>query len=115
VFKLVLAQQPVVYKDIGQAVAYGAMHQGRRYRGIDSSTEGANRVPVADLLSNRLDGLFDKSRAAPLGLRFANFKKKISEDCGSLLGVLDLGVKLDRVNLFFRALDRGNRVFRHSS
>src|SRR6266849_2332548 len=78
------------------------MYQRGSHRRIPTTAEGANGSLIADFLTNRFDGFFDKSRAAPLGLRFAHGEKKISQNSGSLLGVVHFRVKLHGMNFSFR-------------
>src|SRR5258706_8971724 len=88
------------------------MHQDGGYRGIDAAAEGANHATVPYFRSNGSGGFFDEGRAAPLFFRFANTEEKIAKDFGAPVGVADLGMELDGVNLAVWIFDGGDGAVR---
>src|ERR1700739_3501846 len=86
------------------------MNKDCGHRRIYSPTQGANGVPFTDLLADRFHSLSDKSCAAPKGPRVADVEHKIAKDFRAAVGMPDLRVELNGVELTRRVFSGGDRV-----
>src|SRR6266404_1661150 len=84
------------------------MHEDGSDCGVDAAAQGANHPAVPCFRSNGSGGFFDEGRAAPLFFRLANAEEKIAKDFGAPVGVADLGMELDGINLAMGIFDCGN-------
>src|ERR1043166_6470546 len=92
--RFALAQETVVDENTDQPLFDGPMHQGGRYRRIDTAAQRADHAALADLLayvSNRsLDEMFHR----PRGLTSANTKHEVAENLFAAWGVRHFRMKL---------------------
>ncbi len=91
-------------------VAHGAIHQRGCNRGVYAARECADRPAAAYSLAHTGDGRVNEMLRSPCGLSPANHQRKVAQDVGAVLRVVDLWVKLHRPHLLFFVLDSGQRV-----
>ena len=106
---LVVTQQPVVDEDAGQAITDGAMNQHRRDGGIHAARQPAHDFAGADLLTNSLGRLLDERADRPVAGAAAFAVGEVAEDLDAVLGVHDLRVEEQRVQLPFGRFHRDDR------
>ena len=90
-FGFTRTKEPVVNEHTGQLVADSPMHQSRRHRGIHSSGQSAQHVPVTDLAADRLDVFVDDVAYGPGRLQPGDVVQEVPQDrltvgCGATSG-----------------------------
>jgi hypothetical protein len=101
--------QPVVDEHAGQPVTDGALDERGGDGGVDPAGQPADRAAVADLGTDRLDGLVDDRRRRP---GRADARDVVQEPAQHLLAVRrvpDLGVVLHAGQTPVGVLERGDR------
>ncbi len=96
---LTAPQEAVVDEDAGQLVADGAVHQGRRDRGVHAAAQRADHLAVADLTAERGHRHLDEGRRLPRPSASAHVDEEVAEEIAPERRVRDLGVELDPVPL----------------
>ena len=100
-----LAHEPVVDVDAGQAVAHGAMDEGGRDGRVDPAREGADDPPFGargrsvgvDALADGGHGGGDEVAGGPGGVSAGDAEDEVAQDVPPGRRVDDLGVELDAV------------------
>ena len=110
--KLVFAQHAVIYKNAGELVADGLVHQHRSHRRIDAAGEPADYVPAAHLLANLGHGTLDKVGGGPVSARAANVEHKVFDQLRSERRVVHFGMELHGPDALFLVGNAGQRVRR---
>ena len=110
VVALVFAKKTVVDENAGELFADRLVNHDGRDRRVDAAGHRAEDAPVADLLAELFDRPLDKIAHDPVAGATADVKEEGAQDLGPLLGVVDLRMKLDRVESSFLAFHRGART-----
>ena len=75
------------------------MQDQRRNRGVDAAAQRADDAAAADLRADARGRLLYKRRHRPVAAAAADAEREVAEDFEPALGVDDLGVKEERVQL----------------
>ena len=94
---LATAEQTVVDEDAGQLIADGTMHECGGDRRVDATTECADDLAIADLLTERVDGHVDERRRLPGPCAATDVEQEVAQDVASQGRVRHLGMELDPV------------------
>ena len=115
--RLLLAHQPVVDVDAGQAVPDRPMDERRGDRRVDAARQRADDEPVraggggvvVDAATDLGDGLVDEARGRPGLLGAGDPDDEVAEDVPAARRVDDLGVELDAVEVAVDVDEAGER------
>src|SRR5271156_4737130 len=94
--EFVLAQDTIIHKNTGEAVADGALHQHRGNRGIDPSGKSTDGSALSYLFADRGHRRLNELGGGPVGLGMADTKEEVAQQLGSSRGVPNLRVELHR-------------------
>src|SRR5712692_10069072 len=95
--RLVGAHQAVIDQNRMNAVAQRLAQQDRGYGGVDSARERADDRAAPRLTADLIDLLLPEGSHRPIRHDPADPEEEVLEDCGPVLGVAHLRVKLDGV------------------
>ena len=113
---LALAEETIVHEDTRELLADGLVQQRSGHRGIDAARETEEHAALADLITDRGDGLRDKILGGPILFRAADADEKVADHFAAALGVKHFRVKLDAVEPAPLVLDtRIRRIFGNCS
>jgi hypothetical protein len=76
--------------------------------GVHAAAQATDGSVSTHLLADGFDRLLDECGAAPLGIGFTYAEKEISQNLRATLGVIDLWMKLNHVNLAVLVFGGGN-------
>src|SRR5204862_6634034 len=107
--RLVVAQQPVVNEDAGQTLADGAVNEHRGDSRIDPAREAAHDLPTADLGGDSLRRFFDERGDRPVARAAADAVRQVAETGQALIGVRNLRMKQQRVEITIERIHRAYR------
>src|SRR5690606_11643924 len=106
-FAFAFAQQTVVDEDAGELLADGLVYQRGGYRGIDTAGQPEDDARLADRFADLFHRMLDVILRGPVLRRAADVEQVIANDLGAALGVENLRVKLDAVEITLAVLDDG--------
>jgi hypothetical protein len=113
--RLLLAHQPVIDVDAGEAIPHSPMDERRRNRGVDAARERADHQPVrggrgrvrVDPIADSGDGSIDEVRGRPGLARTGDPDDEVAEHVPAARRVDDLRVELDAVEVAALVDERG--------
>ena len=109
---LARAQQAVVDEEAVQALADRAVEQHRDHRRVDAAGHAAHDLAIADALAQRGDLRGDELVHGPGAVQPRDLRQEVLEQAPAELGVHDLGVELDAVQLARAVRHRRERAAR---
>ena len=107
---LVLAQQTVIDKDARKLAADGLGQQRRRNGGVHAAGKRQQHLAVADLGADVRNGLAHEVAHRPVTGRAADLIEEVAQHGLTVLGVVDLGVKLHAVEAARLVADADRRA-----
>src|SRR2546426_5804213 len=110
--RFVESQDAVVDEDTRQLIADGATNEQRRDRRVDAAAQRADDASAVYLLSDPRRRLVDKRRHRPVAGAAADAEREVTQDLEAALGVHDLRMEQQRVELALRMRHRGHRRIR---
>ena len=111
---LVLPKKPRVDEDAPKALPHRLPDEDRRDRRIDTARQTAEDDSFRHRLADLRDGRLPEARHRPARRASAGVVEERLEHLGAVLGVLDLGVKLEPVESPDGILERGDGCVRRS-
>ena len=96
---LVLAQEARVHEDAAEPLPHGLAQENRRDGRVDAARERAEDDARLQLLAQARDRRVAEARHRPRRLRAADVVEEVLEHLGAVLGVVDLRVALDAVEV----------------
>src|ERR1700691_6208225 len=86
----------------------GALAERARYRGIDSSADEEEDIPIADALANLVFDLGYAMARIPIAQAAANAEQEVGQDIATASGVRDLRMELHGVEAAGGRFDGGD-------
>ena len=105
--RFVGAEESVVYKDAGEAVANGFVEQDGGDGGIHAAAEAEDHAAFADLLADFAAGAVDERFHRPVRCAAADAVDEVGDDFLAAWRVDDLGVELQPVDVALGVADDG--------
>ena len=103
-----IAHETVIDEDAVELPAHGFRQQRRAHRGVHPARQGQQYLFVADLLPQLLDGYLAVVLHAPVAHAATHLIEEVFEHVVAVLGVVDLQVKLHRVEFAALILHSGH-------
>ena len=107
---LVGAQEAVVHKDAGQAVADGFVQECRCDGGVHAAAQAEDDASIADLLLDFAAGAIDEGFHRPIGFAAADAVHKVGQNLAAAWCVDHFGMELQAVDVALGVAD--DRVWR---
>jgi hypothetical protein len=109
ILRLPCAEQSRVHEYARQPVADGSVDQQRRHGGIDPTGEGAEHLPVPDLLANAFDRAVDHVHRSPIREQAAAVVQEPFQYLHAVRCMGHLGMELHGEEPALRLLHRSHR------
>ena len=94
---LILAQQAVIHKNAGELAAHRLGHHDGGHGGIHAAGQGAQHLAGTDLLPDFFNGVIHKGGHFPIALAATHPEQEIFQHFVAVLGMVDLGMELHRI------------------